>query len=128
MQDNLQPDDVDGRILTALGQDSRRSYADVAAEVGLSTAAVHEQAVGVADGDVVVHGEVADAAVAGGDGVGAHQQEAALVVVGVVVADGDVCGGVVDVEGIGVQIAQTAEYISTPISVTATDIRPNSRI
>ncbi len=43
MQDNLLSDDVDGRILTALGQDSRRSYADVAAEVGLSTAAVHER-------------------------------------------------------------------------------------
>ena len=43
MQDNLLSDDVDGRILTALGQDSRRSYAEVASEVGLSTAAVHER-------------------------------------------------------------------------------------
>ena len=43
MQDNLLTDDVDGRILSALGHDSRRSYADVAAEVGLSTAAVHER-------------------------------------------------------------------------------------
>lgn len=43
MQSNLQIDDTDSRILTALGCDSRRSYADVAAEVGLSTAAVHER-------------------------------------------------------------------------------------
>jgi Lrp/AsnC family leucine-responsive transcriptional regulator len=43
MQENIQTDDLDKRILTALGQDSRRSYADVAAEVGMSTAAVHER-------------------------------------------------------------------------------------
>jgi len=43
MQANIQPDDTDARILTALSADSRRSYADVAAEVGLSTAAVHER-------------------------------------------------------------------------------------
>ena len=43
MQTNLQIDDVDARILTALGADSRRSYADVGVEVGLSTAAVHER-------------------------------------------------------------------------------------
>jgi len=43
MQANLQIDSTDSRILTALGEDSRRSYADVAAEVGLSTAAVHDR-------------------------------------------------------------------------------------
>jgi Lrp/AsnC family transcriptional regulator, leucine-responsive regulatory protein len=43
MQENIQTDDLDRRILTALGQDSRRSYADVASEVGMSTAAVHER-------------------------------------------------------------------------------------
>ncbi len=43
MQAIFQPDDVDSRILTALSTDSRRSYADVASEVGLSTAAVHER-------------------------------------------------------------------------------------
>ena len=43
MQANIQLDDTDARILTALSADSRRSYADVAAEVGLSTAAVHER-------------------------------------------------------------------------------------
>lgn len=43
MPQNIQIDDVDSKILTALGADSRRSYADVAAEVGLSTAAVHER-------------------------------------------------------------------------------------
>lgn len=43
MQANLQLDPTDARILTALGADSRRSYAEVAAEVGLSTAAVHER-------------------------------------------------------------------------------------
>lgn len=34
---------MDARIISALGSDSRRSYADVGAEVGLSTAAVHER-------------------------------------------------------------------------------------
>ena len=43
MQANIQLDDTDARILTALSADSRRSYADVAAEVGMSTAAVHER-------------------------------------------------------------------------------------
>jgi Lrp/AsnC family leucine-responsive transcriptional regulator len=43
MQENIQIDEMDGKILTALSADSRRSYADVAAEVGLSTAAVHER-------------------------------------------------------------------------------------
>ena len=43
MQANIQPDSIDARILTALSADSRRSYADVATEVGLSTAAVHER-------------------------------------------------------------------------------------
>jgi Lrp/AsnC family leucine-responsive transcriptional regulator len=43
MQANIQLDDIDIGILTALSQDSRRSYADVASEVGLSTAAVHER-------------------------------------------------------------------------------------
>ena len=42
-QENLRIDDVDGRIISALGSDSRRSYSDVGAEVGLSTAAVHER-------------------------------------------------------------------------------------
>ena len=40
---NLQIDDIDSRILSALSVDSRRSYADVGSEVGLSTAAVHER-------------------------------------------------------------------------------------
>jgi Lrp/AsnC family leucine-responsive transcriptional regulator len=43
MQENIQTDDLDRRILTALRDDSRRSYADVATEVGMSTAAVHER-------------------------------------------------------------------------------------
>ncbi len=43
MQANIQIDELDARILTALSADSRRSYADVASEVGLSTAAVHER-------------------------------------------------------------------------------------
>jgi len=43
MQANIQIDAIDTRILMALTTDSRRSYADVAAEVGLSTAAVHER-------------------------------------------------------------------------------------
>jgi len=43
MQANFQLDDIDAGILTALSQDSRRSYGDVASEVGLSTAAVHER-------------------------------------------------------------------------------------
>lgn len=43
MQANIQLDEIDARILTVLAADSRRSYADVAADVGLSTAAVHER-------------------------------------------------------------------------------------
>lgn len=43
MQDNFQTDELDRRILTALSHDGRRSYADVASEVGMSTAAVHER-------------------------------------------------------------------------------------
>lgn len=43
MQANIQIDPIDGRILSALGDDGRRSYAEVGAEVGLSTAAVHER-------------------------------------------------------------------------------------
>ncbi len=43
MQANIQLDDMDARILSAMSADSRRSYADVSAEVGLSTAAVHER-------------------------------------------------------------------------------------
>lgn len=43
MQANIQIDDMDARILSAMSADSRRSYADVGSEVGLSTAAVHER-------------------------------------------------------------------------------------
>lgn len=43
MQTNIQIDGIDGRILTALGDDGRRSYAEIGTEVGLSTAAVHER-------------------------------------------------------------------------------------
>lgn len=43
MQANIQADDIDARIISALGADGRRSYAEVGAEVGLSTAAVHER-------------------------------------------------------------------------------------
>src|SRR3990167_6854280 len=43
MQANIQTDTIDAKILTALGEDGRRSYAEVGAEVGLSTAAVHER-------------------------------------------------------------------------------------
>src|SRR3989344_2200232 len=43
MQANIQTDDMDARIISALGADGRRSYADVGAEEGLSTAAVHER-------------------------------------------------------------------------------------
>jgi Lrp/AsnC family leucine-responsive transcriptional regulator len=42
-QENIQIDEMDARIISALGADSRRSYADVGSEVGLSTAAVHER-------------------------------------------------------------------------------------
>ena len=43
MQANIQIDEMDSRILSAMSADSRRSYADVGSEVGLSTAAVHER-------------------------------------------------------------------------------------
>jgi Lrp/AsnC family transcriptional regulator, leucine-responsive regulatory protein len=43
MQANIQPDSTDVEILMALSKDSRRSYAEVGADVGLSTAAVHER-------------------------------------------------------------------------------------
>jgi Lrp/AsnC family leucine-responsive transcriptional regulator len=43
MQTNFQLDDIDAGIISALGLDSRRSYADVGQDVGLSTAAVHER-------------------------------------------------------------------------------------
>jgi Lrp/AsnC family transcriptional regulator, leucine-responsive regulatory protein len=43
MQANIQLDPIDTKIITALSQDSRRSYADVGQEVSLSTAAVHER-------------------------------------------------------------------------------------
>jgi Lrp/AsnC family leucine-responsive transcriptional regulator len=43
MQANVQTDDVDRRILSSLVVDSRKSYAQVGQEVGLSTAAVHER-------------------------------------------------------------------------------------
>ena len=42
-QENIHIDDVDAKIISALSSDSRRSYADVGSEVGLSTAAVHER-------------------------------------------------------------------------------------
>ncbi|MBH1978200.1 MAG: Lrp/AsnC family transcriptional regulator [Comamonadaceae bacterium] len=42
-QANIQIDDADSRIISALAADGRRSYADIGAEVGLSTAAVHER-------------------------------------------------------------------------------------
>ena len=43
MQANIQVDTTDRRILSALSEDGRRSYGEVGAEVGLSTAAVHER-------------------------------------------------------------------------------------
>jgi Lrp/AsnC family transcriptional regulator, leucine-responsive regulatory protein len=43
MQAIIQLDDIDKRIITALSTDSRKSYAQVGLEVGLSTAAVHER-------------------------------------------------------------------------------------
>jgi len=43
VQANFQIDDVDARIISALSLDGRRPYAEVGAEVGLSTAAVHER-------------------------------------------------------------------------------------
>lgn len=43
VQENFQIDNIDSGIISALSRDGRRSYADVGAEVGLSTAAVHER-------------------------------------------------------------------------------------
>lgn len=43
MQANIQVDEMDARILSVMSADSRRSYADVGVDVGLSTAAVHER-------------------------------------------------------------------------------------
>lgn len=43
MQIIIQTDGIDAKILTALGEDGRRSYAEVGNDVGLSTAAVHER-------------------------------------------------------------------------------------
>src|SRR3990167_9550105 len=42
-QANILIDEIDGRILSELSLDSRRSYSDVGKDVGLSTAAVHER-------------------------------------------------------------------------------------
>lgn len=42
-QANILIDELDGRILSELSLDSRRSYSDVGKDVGLSTAAVHER-------------------------------------------------------------------------------------
>lgn len=53
MQDNFQTNDLDRRILTALAVDSRRSYADLAGEVGMSTAAVHERVRKMVDRGVI---------------------------------------------------------------------------
>jgi Lrp/AsnC family transcriptional regulator, leucine-responsive regulatory protein len=48
-------DSVDTKILTALGTDSRRSYAGVGQEVGLSTAAVHERVKKLIERGVIEH-------------------------------------------------------------------------
>lgn len=53
MQANISIDSTDARILTVLSADSRRSYAEVAAEVGLSTAAVHERVKKMAERGVI---------------------------------------------------------------------------
>lgn len=53
MQANIQTDSIDARIISALGADGRRSYADVGAEVGLSTAAVHERVKKMLDKGVI---------------------------------------------------------------------------
>ncbi len=42
-QETFPIDHIDAGIISALSADGRRSYADVGAEVGLSTAAVHER-------------------------------------------------------------------------------------
>ena len=53
MQAKIQTDDMDARIISALGADGRRSYAEVGAEVGLSTAAVHERVKKMLDKGVI---------------------------------------------------------------------------
>ena len=53
MQANIQTDDMDAKIISALGTDGRRSYAEVGAEVGLSTAAVHERVKKMLDKGVI---------------------------------------------------------------------------
>ena len=53
MQANIQTDEIDARIISALGADGRRSYAEVGAEVGLSTAAVHERVKKMLDKGVI---------------------------------------------------------------------------
>ena len=53
MQANIQTDEMDARIISALGADGRRSYGDVGAEVGLSTAAVHERVKKLVDKGVI---------------------------------------------------------------------------
>lgn len=53
MQANIQIDEMDARIISALSADGRRSYADVGAEVGLSTAAVHERVKKLLDKNVI---------------------------------------------------------------------------
>ena len=44
---------MDAKIISALGTDGRRSYAEVGAEVGLSTAAVHERVKKMLDKGVI---------------------------------------------------------------------------
>ena len=53
MQANIQTDEMDAKIISALGTDGRRSYAEVDAEVGLSTAAVHERVKKMLDKGVI---------------------------------------------------------------------------
>lgn len=53
MQANIQTDEMDARIISALGVDGRRSYGDIGAEVGLSTAAVHERVKKLLDKGVI---------------------------------------------------------------------------
>ncbi|CAN7516136.1 MULTISPECIES: Lrp/AsnC family transcriptional regulator [unclassified Acidovorax] len=53
MQANIQTDDIDARIISALSTDGRRSYAEVGSEVGLSTAAVHERVKKLLDKGVI---------------------------------------------------------------------------
>lgn len=53
MQANIQTDGMDARIISALSTNGRRSYAEVGAEVGLSTAAVHERVKKLLDKGVI---------------------------------------------------------------------------